>query len=51
MNFKLCVGASRGITEALSKNLSEELRKLIKILSERAGYPVGVRNRKVTNME
>jgi hypothetical protein len=30
------------LSELLSKNLSEELRKLTKNLSDRAGYPVEV---------
>jgi hypothetical protein len=30
------------LSEIMSKSLSEELRKLTKILSDRGGYPVGV---------
>jgi hypothetical protein len=30
------------LSEVMSKNLSEELRKLTKILRDRGGYPFGV---------
>jgi chorismate mutase len=39
------------LSEVLFKNLSEELRKITKILSDRAEYAVGVGTYKVTNME